>query len=125
MISKGPAPGFINHPNHRVQITPSANHWTVRVGQILVADSTTTLLVEETGYEPVVYFPPGEVSMDYLVQTEQRTTCPFKGEARYFVDISGKTSEPVAWTYPAVFDEVSPIRAYVAFYDKRVNLEKR
>ena len=123
--NKGPAPGFINHPEHVVRIESTEKRWTVRDGDVVLADSHKTLIVEETGYERVIYFPPEDVSTERLVQTEDRSTCPFKGEARYFVNNVAKNSQPLAWTYPSVFDEVAPIKGYIAFYEDRVELQEK
>lgn len=122
--NKGPAPGFINHPDHVVRIESADNRWTVRYADEVLADSGSALVVEETGYERVIYFPPENVSTGLLQQTEDRTTCPFKGEARYFLHIADKTTRPIAWSYPSVFDEVAPIRGYIAFYENRVELHE-
>lgn len=63
-------------------------------------------MVEETAYERVIYFPPEDVSMQRLTQTDDRSTCPFKGEARYFVHAVTENTQPIAWAYPSVYDEV-------------------
>ena len=123
-INKGPAPGFINHPDHAIRIASSGHRWTVRDGDVVLADSHRTRVVEETGYERVIYFPPRDVSTERLVQTEDRSTCPFKGEARYFVQAAADNGQPIAWTYPSVFDEVAPIKGYIAFYEDRVELQE-
>ncbi len=122
--NKGSAPGFINHPGHVVRIASAEHRWTVRDGDVVLADSHRTLVVEETGYEPVIYFPPEDVSSERLIQTEDRSTCPFKGEARYFVHAATDDSQPIAWIYPSVFDEVAPIKGYIAFYEDRVELHE-
>ena len=123
--NKGPAPGFINHPDHLVRIESSDHRWTVRDGDAILADSRRTLVVEETGYERVIYFPPEDVSLERLIQTEHRTTCPFKGEARYMVHAVAENGQPLAWTYPSVYDEVAPIQSHIAFYEDRVELQEK
>ena len=49
MKTKSPAPGFINHPEHHVQIVPSDRTWIVRAGDTILAESRKALVVEETG----------------------------------------------------------------------------
>ena len=120
-----PAPGFINHPEHRVRIAPSNQHWIVRDGETILADSCKTLLLEESGYEPVIYFPPTDVAMQQLVQTDDQSTCPFKGEANYFVHIAGEQQRPIAWTYRLVYSNVAFIQGYIAFYKDRVSLQDK
>lgn len=123
-INKGPAPGFVNHPDHEVRVEPSGSRWRVTYGDELLADSRSALVVEETGYERVIYFPPADVLTELLHQTGDRTICPFKGEARYFVRAAAKDTQPIAWSYPSVFDEVAPIEGYVAFYEDRIQLRE-
>ena len=122
--TKGPAPGFVNNPDHVVGIAPSDDRWRVHHGESVLADSRRTLVVEETGCKRAIYFPLEDVSMERLVRTDNRTTCPFKGEAHYFVPSVTEDSQPIAWTYPSVYDEMVPIEGYLAFYEDRVNLRK-
>ncbi len=122
--NKGSAPGFSNHPEHVVRLASSDRRWTVRDGDVVLADSHRVMVVEETGYERVIYFPPEDVSTERLIQTEDRTICPFKGEARYFVHAATNNGQPLAWIYPSVFDEVAPIKGYIAFYQDRVELQE-
>ncbi len=122
--NKGPAPGFINHPEHVVRIASADKRWSVRDGDVVLANSRRTLVVEETGYERVIYFPLEDVSTERLIQTEHRTTCPFKGEAHYFVHATAENGQPLAWTYPSVYDEVAPIKGYIAFYEDRIELRE-
>jgi len=120
--AKGPAPGFVNHPQHLVRILPSDHRWIARVGGTVVASSRRALVLEESGYEPVVYFPSDDVVADWLTPIDRLTTCPFKGEAHYFTDRDAATDEPVAWTYPSVYDEVSDIAGHIAFYNERAEV---
>ena len=122
--SKGPAPGFINEADHEVRISASEQRWIVRLGTRVLADSIRTQMLMETGFEPVIYFPLGDVNMSHLVQTEDRTTCPFKGEAQYFRNAASKDKRPIAWRYPLVFDEVAAIKGHIAFYGNRVDLHQ-
>ncbi len=123
--NKGPAPGFIDNPDHVVEITGSDQRWTVRLGDLVLADSTRAQVLKETGFESVIYFPADDVSMSHLTKTEDRTTCPFKGEARYFANPAAKDTRPIAWTYASVFDEAAPIKGHIAFYDNRVELHQQ
>jgi len=124
MNTNGPAPGFVKHPDHQVRITPSGQHWIVRDGDTVLAQSGRALVVEETAYDRVIYFPPEDVSMQRLSQTDDRSTCPFKGEARYFAHAKTDSKQAIAWTYPSVYDEVALIQGYIAFYQDRVNLQE-
>ncbi len=118
----GPSPGAARHPMHTVQVTPSDRNWTVNLDRSLLAQSNQALLVEESGYAPVVYFPPQDVRVNSMVESDSRTTCPFKGESQYLAaEIDGKRTD-IAWSYPAVFNEVDAIAGYIAFYVDRVEI---
>ena len=118
----GPSPGAGRHPEHQIRVVANAGRWTVTVNGTRVADSEATLVLNESNYEQVIYFPRSDVRTEQLIESSSHTTCPFKGDAHYFAaDIEGETKD-VAWFYPAVYDEVAAIEGYVAFYTDRVEL---
>jgi uncharacterized protein (DUF427 family) len=48
-----------------------------------------------------VYFPPDTVNDEYLKDSDQHSTCPWKGKASYYdIEIDGETNEGAAWYYP-------------------------
>jgi len=116
----GPSPGAERAPDHRIEITDAPGRWKVAVDGMRVADSTGVLALDETGYDRALYFPPEDVATEKLAASDTRTTCPFKGEARYYA----RDGEDVAWTYPAVYDEVAPIAGYIAFYPRHAEIEE-
>jgi uncharacterized protein (DUF427 family) len=68
--SGGPAPGFIDSPNHRVDVEPIPQRIRVMFGNEIVADTTKALLMLETNHKPVYYFPRADVRMDMFVRTD-------------------------------------------------------
>ena len=120
--SRGPAPGFKRHPDHRIDIGSASGRWQARLGGQLLADSEHALLLDESRHARVVYFPRDDVAEDRLVATDSKTTCPFKGEASYFRRADDEGGEDIAWTYPETFDEVADIAGFVAFYANRVTV---
>lgn len=118
----GPSPGAARHPLHSLRIAPSDQHWVVKSGETLLAASEKALIVEESRYRPVIYFPAQDVLLDSMSASDSVTTCPFKGEARYYAaDLGGKRRD-IAWQYPAVYDEVAALAGYIAFYSDRVDV---
>lgn len=116
----GPSPGAARYPEHKVDIQSSNKRWRVLLDGRTLAESNRVLLLNESGYEPVTYFPPQDVSIESMLQSDAQTTCPFKGRADYLAaNIDGKQKD-VAWVYPAVYDEVEAIAGYIAFYADRV-----
>ena len=93
-----------------------------RLGDQTVVDSRHAKLLHEHGHLPVYYFPEDEVRMDLLTQSDKRTHCPYKGDARHWtVRAGGKVSEHAAWSYPEPIESAPPLAGYVAFYWDRMD----
>ena len=122
-----PAPGFVSHPDHRVELVPEGRRVKVVFGGVTVADTDAALRVEETGHDPVFYLPDKDVRRDLMHRTEHHTRCPYKGEASYWtIEVPGasgstKRSENAVWAYPTPYDEVSGLAGYYAFFPDRVD----
>ena len=71
-----PAPGFARHPDHRVTVTRRSNRVRALVVDGVVADSRAAFLVEESGHDPVWYFPPEDVREGRLIPTKSSSYCP-------------------------------------------------
>lgn len=76
--------GFGQHPKHHVGIEPGRGRATVEFNRVTVADSDRFVIVNESGYSPVVYFPRKDVATDMLVATDHHSYCPFKGKASFW-----------------------------------------
>jgi uncharacterized protein (DUF427 family) len=92
---------------------------TIRVlldGEVL-AETTRALRVLETSHPPVYYLPREDVRMDLLEETERRSSCEWKGEARYFtVRAGGRALRDAAWSYPRPAERFGPLAGHLAFY---------
>lgn len=65
------------------------------------------------------YFPPDSVKMEYLVPTETRAVCNWKGIAiHYDVVVGDKVSRDAAWAYPDPSTAATAIKDHVAFGGK-------
>jgi uncharacterized protein (DUF427 family) len=85
----------------------------------VIAESSATVLVEGNHY-----FPPQDVKQEYLVETDHRTQCPWKGEAHYYnLVVEGETNENAAWSYPQPKEKAVHITNHVAFW-KGVSVEE-
>jgi uncharacterized protein (DUF427 family) len=86
-------------------------------GAVLAKSENTTIV------EGNHYFPPADVKMEYLVKSEYRTTCPWKGEAYYYtIEVDGKKNENAAWFYPKPKQKATHLTGYIAFW-KGVTIE--
>lgn len=82
------------------------------VGDVLIAESDETIVVEGNHY-----FPPESVQSEYLSDSARTSVCPWKGTASYYdVSVDGQNLPAVAWYYPSPKERASAIAGYVAFY---------
>ncbi|MBK9136989.1 MAG: DUF427 domain-containing protein [Betaproteobacteria bacterium] len=78
----------------------------------VVAESDDTVLVEGNHY-----FPAAAVKSQYLLPSNTKTMCSWKGQASYhtlFVD--GDALPDGAWTYPDPKDAATEIKGRIAFW---------
>ena len=78
----------------------------------VLAESSNPIVVEGN-----YYFPPEDVRKEYLLASDYRTTCPWKGEAYYYDVVVGKDrNEKAAWYYPHPKEKAVQITNHVAFW---------
>ena len=117
-----PAPGWASKPEHRVDLHPDKAHVRVTFGGKVIADSTDTLRVEETGHGPVYYIPAKDMALDLMTKTAHTSYCPFKGTASYWtINAGGKSAENAIWGYETPYDETTKLAGHYAFYGNRVD----
>jgi uncharacterized protein (DUF427 family) len=84
----------------------------------VVAESDDTVLVEGNHY-----FPESALNRSFVTFSNHRTTCPWKGEAKYLsLLVNGELNADAAWFYPEPKPEADNIRGRVAFW-KGVKIE--
>ena len=83
-----------------------------------IAESDDTIVVEMN-----YYFPPESVNREFLKDSSNHSTCPWKGQASYFdIVVDGETNKDAAWYYPEPKEDAKMIKDYVAFW-KGVKVE--
>ncbi|MEM6943560.1 MAG: DUF427 domain-containing protein [Pseudomonadota bacterium] len=107
-----------------IRITPAEGTVVVRAGGAVIAESTAALVLEEDGYDPVFYIPRGDIGMNFLEASNKTSTCPHKGQARYF-HIAGKSGliRDAAWSYESPHEAVAAISGFLAFYSDKAAVE--
>ena len=121
-MSANSGPGYAKHPDHRVDTSPARVHVRVTFNGEVIADTRDAVKLEESGYSPVFYIPREDVKMERLSRSDNRTYCPFKGNASYYSLTSGERTERNAvWSYEQPYDEVGVIRERLAFYPGKVD----
>lgn len=114
--------GHPRDPYHRIDVRQSSRTVRVLFGGHTIAFSRRALMLFETGLPTRYYLPRLDVDQKYLELADQRTTCPYKGEARYFSLVAGgKQVENAVWTYPEPLPECPRIRDHLCFYPDKVD----
>lgn len=115
-------PETLNPSDYRVEVESSHKRVKVVFNGQVVADSRRALVLRETRLPPVYYLPREDVAMQFLVPSDHRTYCPFKGTASYWsLAVGDKTLENAAWSYEDPIEEALGIRGYIAFYWNKVD----
>ncbi|MFO8022333.1 MAG: DUF427 domain-containing protein [Perlabentimonas sp.] len=78
----------------------------------VIAESSNTVIVEGNHY-----FPMESVKREFLVDSETKSICPWKGTASYFsIKIDGRINADAAWYYPNPKEKAKNIENHVAFW---------
>lgn len=106
-----------------ITIEPAAGTIVARAGGAVIAESTQALILRESGYDPVFYFPRSD-AIAFCDPSQTRTHCPHKGEASYFhVATKSGPIQDAAWSYETPLDGVSKIAGHIAFGHEKVAVE--
>ncbi|WP_319455382.1 MULTISPECIES: DUF427 domain-containing protein [unclassified Mycobacterium] len=104
------------NPYHRVDCRPTSRGLRVSVGDVVLVDTSDTVIVFETSLEPRLYVAPALVRMDVLRPSETSSYCNYKGTATYWTAAVGDlVVEDVAWSYPEPLPETTPIGGFLSF----------
>ena len=80
--------------------------------ETVIAQSDDTVVVEGNHY-----FPATSLNREYIRESSNHTTCPWKGVASYYSLVVGdQVNEDACWYYPEPKDAASQIRDRVAFW---------
>jgi len=97
-------------------------HVVVRLGGVVVAETTEAWSVLETSHPPTYYLPPGAWTAGSLRPAAGSSSCEWKGEARYLDVVAGDVvAERAAWSYPAPVTRYDAIRDHVAVYPEAMD----
>lgn len=85
---------------------------------VVIAESDDTVVVEGNHY-----FPEAALRREFVVGSNHRTHCHWKGEARYHsLLVEGELNPEAVWYYPEPSEAAAQIRGRVAFW-KGVKVE--
>lgn len=121
-MSKGYPVNPGGDPEHLVQPEPSPRRIRAELAGVIVADSSRALLVRETDHLPQYYLPMDDLRAEHLEPSEHSTTCPYKGQARYYhLRVGDRLVPNACWTYPEPFPGAPDLSRYGAFYWDRLD----
>lgn len=95
----------------------------VELDGAVLAESSSTVMVFETGLPTRYYFDQTAVNFAFLKPSKTETACPYKGRTTgYWTAVVDGTEYPdVAWTYGFPTRNLEPIAGLVAFYNEKVD----
>jgi uncharacterized protein (DUF427 family) len=116
---------FVHPRNPYTRVDALRSTRTVRVelhGEVL-AESSSPVLLFETGLPTRYYLNRTDVDFTHLIPSGTVTSCPYKGTTTGYwsAQIGERTHPDVAWTYNFPLREVQPVAGLVAFYNEKVD----
>lgn len=119
-----PMPGHARDPYHRVEVLDSSRHIKVSLDGQVLAESRRARALFETGLPVRWYLPLDDVAPGQLSASDTRTTCAYKGQARYVTARVGTTEHAdLGWIYDEPLHDAARVAGYVSFWNERVDLE--
>ena len=111
-------------PYTRVDALRSTRVVRIELGGVVLAESTSPVLVFETGLPTRYYLNRTEVRFEHLVPTATVTRCPYKGTTTGYLSVvaDGEVHDDLAWSYDFPTRQLLPVAGLVAFYNERVDL---
>jgi len=118
---------IVGHPRNpyvRVDALRSHRHLTVELDGVPLADTTSPVLLFETGLPTRYYIDRTDVVFEHLTPTDTETLCPYKGTTSGYwsVRVGDTVHDDLAWTYDYPLPPVSPIAGMIAFYNEKLDI---
>lgn len=111
-------------PYTRVDALRSSRAVRVELDGVVLAESSASVMLFETGLPTRYYFDRTAVNFDHLEPTDTETACPYKGTTSgYWSARLGETVHTdIGWTYNFPTAALRPIAGLVAFYNERTDI---
>jgi uncharacterized protein (DUF427 family) len=112
------------NPYTRVDALRSTRAVRVELDGMLLAESSSPVLVFETGLPTRYYLPRPALHLDVLEPSDTVSECPYKGRtsAYWSVRIGDAVHRDLAWSYDFPTRQLLPIAGLVAFYNEKVDI---
>lgn len=114
------------NPYVRVDALRSTRPVRVELDGVLLAESSSPVLVFETGLPTRYYLNPTEVDLSHLERTDTQSECPYKGTTTQYwsVRIGDTLHDDLAWSYDFPTRQLLPIAGLIAFYNEKVDISR-
>ncbi|MGX7679364.1 DUF427 domain-containing protein [Jatrophihabitans sp. DSM 45814] len=112
------------NPYARVDALRSTRNVRVELQGTVLAESTSPIMVFETGLPTRYYLNRTEVDFTNLLPSDTETACPYKGRTTGYwsVQLNGTTHADLAWCYDFPTRQLLPIAGLIAFYNEKVDI---
>jgi uncharacterized protein (DUF427 family) len=115
--------GHLPDPFHRVDIRATSQRIRVSAGDTVLAESTSALVLSETGLPNRYYLPAADIRAE-LVRSDTRTSCPYKGRSTYWtLRLPDREIADVAWSYEEPLPESARIAGHRSFDHEDVTVD--
>jgi uncharacterized protein (DUF427 family) len=113
------------NPYVRVDALRSTRRVRIEVEGVTLADSSSPVMVFETGLPTRYYLNRTDVNFDHLMSSDTVTACPYKGTTSGYwsVRLGDRLHQDLAWAYDYPTRQLMPIAGLVAFYNEKVDIE--
>jgi uncharacterized protein (DUF427 family) len=96
----------------------------VELDGVVLAESSSPVMVFETGLPTRYYLNQTDVDFTHLVPSDTVTACPYKGTTSGYWSVRiGDTEHPdLAWCYDFPTRQLLPISGLIAFYNEKADI---
>lgn len=111
-------------PYVRVDALRSSRSVRIELDGVVVAESSSPVLLFETGLPTRYYLSRTDVDFSVLTRTDTVTSCPYKGTTSDYWSITTPRGvhPDLAWSYAFPTADVLPVAGLVAFYGEKVDV---
>src|SRR6202453_2439640 len=111
-------------PYSRVDALRSTRHVRVELEGVVLAESSSPVMVFETGLPTRYYLNRTEVDFAHLTKSDTVTACPYKGKTTGYwsVQLDDAVHADLAWSYNFPTRQLLPIAGLIAFYNEKLDI---
>jgi len=117
---------FVHPRNPYVRVDAVRSSRTIRVEMhdVVLATSSSLVMVFETGLTTRYYLPRTDVNFEHLVATDTVTSCPYKGKTSGYwsIQIGDEIHKDLVWAYDFPTYQLTPIAGLISFYNEKVDI---